>query len=62
MKILETRDGSPETMAAILADTNLGERQKHMLVEIYRSFCRENTRAVPAAAQPDAAVPDVEAG
>ena len=40
--ILETRDGDPQTVAAILADTGLGERQKHMLVEIYESFRREH--------------------
>lgn len=56
--ILEARDGSPETIAAILADVNLGERQKHLLVEIYRSFCGENTRTVLDAAPSDAARPD----
>ena len=40
--ILETRDGDPDTIAAILADPGLGERQKHMLVEIYQSFRRQS--------------------
>ncbi len=52
--ILEARDGSPETIAAILADPGLGERQKHMLVEIYRSFRRENAGTTPAAALTEA--------
>ena len=52
--ILEAPDGSPETVAAILADAGLTERQKHMLVEIYRSFRRENTQPAPEAALPDA--------
>jgi transcriptional regulator with XRE-family HTH domain len=56
--ILETRDGSPETIAAILADPGLGERQKHMLVEIYRSFRRESAGAAPDATLPDGPLPD----
>ena len=40
--ILETRDGDPEVVAAILADTGLGERHKHVLIEIYESFRRES--------------------
>jgi transcriptional regulator with XRE-family HTH domain len=47
--ILETRDGDPDTIAAILADPGLGERQKHMLVEIYQSFRRQSDDAI----QPD---------
>lgn len=39
---LESHDGSPELVAAILADEHLGERQKQVLVDIYESFCREN--------------------
>jgi transcriptional regulator with XRE-family HTH domain len=41
--ILESRPGSPELVAAILADSTLVERQKQVLIEIYESFCRENT-------------------
>jgi transcriptional regulator with XRE-family HTH domain len=40
--ILDTRHGDPEVVAAILADAGLTERQKHVIVEIYESFCREN--------------------
>jgi transcriptional regulator with XRE-family HTH domain len=46
--ILETRHGDPELVAAILADTVLSERQKHVLVEIYESFRRENAPLVSA--------------
>ncbi len=41
--ILETRHGDPELVAAVMADSVLNERQKHILVEIYESFRRENT-------------------
>jgi transcriptional regulator with XRE-family HTH domain len=40
--ILEVRHGSPEVVAAILADTVLGERQKQVLIDIYESFRREH--------------------
>ena len=43
--ILESRSGNPELVAAILADTELGERQKQVLIDIYESFCRENVQA-----------------
>jgi transcriptional regulator with XRE-family HTH domain len=43
--ILDSHAGDPELVAAILADTMLLERQKQVLVEIYESFCRENTSA-----------------
>jgi transcriptional regulator with XRE-family HTH domain len=39
---LETRDGNPELIAAILADAGLVERQKQVLIDIYEAFCREN--------------------
>ncbi len=41
--ILDARDGDAETIAAILADPGLAERQKNVLVEIYESFRREHT-------------------
>lgn len=40
--ILEARHGSPEVVAAILADTVLGERHKQVLIDIYESFRREH--------------------
>ncbi len=42
---LETRDGNPELVAAILADAALAERQKQVLIDIYEAFCRENGHA-----------------
>jgi transcriptional regulator with XRE-family HTH domain len=44
--ILEARTGSPEVVAAIVADESLGERQKQVLLDIYESFCRERTETV----------------
>jgi transcriptional regulator with XRE-family HTH domain len=40
--ILEHRAGNSELIQAILADRQLTERQKTVLIEIYQSFCREN--------------------
>lgn len=57
--ILEARVGSPETISAILADTGLGERQKHVLVEIYQALARENVRPTPTASEPG---PDAKTG
>lgn len=62
--ILESRNGDPELVAAILADPGLAERQKQVLVEIYESFRRENAvggnpstaRDVAAVSAPDVAV------
>lgn len=45
--IIERRPASP-VVDALLADVAITERQKQVLVEIYESFCRENTP--PAAA------------
>jgi transcriptional regulator with XRE-family HTH domain len=42
--ILESREGNPQLVAAILADEGLGERQKQVLVDIYESFRRENAQ------------------
>jgi transcriptional regulator with XRE-family HTH domain len=36
--ILEARDGDSDLVAEILRDTTITERQKQVLVEIYRSF------------------------
>lgn len=48
--ILESREGDPELVAAILADEGLAERQKQVLVDIYESFRRENAQAARDAA------------
>jgi transcriptional regulator with XRE-family HTH domain len=47
--ILESREGDPELIAAILADEGLGERQKQVLVDIYESFRRENAQITAGA-------------
>ncbi len=49
--MLESREGDPEVVAAILADPVLGERQKQVLVDIFQSFRRENAQR-DAAAEP----------
>ncbi|MFL6161404.1 MAG: helix-turn-helix domain-containing protein [Jatrophihabitantaceae bacterium] len=60
--ILEHRAGNSELIQAILADHQLTERQKTVLVEIYQSFCRENRAAEQAgpAASPTAAAAGTE--
>ena len=52
---LDLPQGSQEVVSAILADTQLSERQKHVLLEIYHSFRRENSQSDNASADP---VPD----
>ncbi|WP_375501846.1 helix-turn-helix domain-containing protein [uncultured Jatrophihabitans sp.] len=51
---LDVREGNLELVAAILADAELTERQKQVLLDIYESFRRENEQHggadVPAAA------------
>ena len=49
--ILEHREGSGLVADAIHGDEGLNERQKQVLLEIYRSFRKEN--AAPAAADVD---------
>jgi transcriptional regulator with XRE-family HTH domain len=41
---LEAREGNQDLVAAILADDELGERQKQVLLDIYESFRRENAQ------------------
>ncbi|HTZ45936.1 MAG TPA: helix-turn-helix transcriptional regulator [Jatrophihabitans sp.] len=53
--ILEQQVGSPELVQAVLADGQLTERQKNVLIEIYQSFCRENRASVGAPAATPAA-------
>lgn len=45
---LESRGGNAELVAAILADDDLAERQKQVLLDIYESFRRENLTSQPA--------------
>lgn len=58
--ILESRQGDPELVAAILADGGLAERQKQVLIDIYESFRRENAQQSGAGASP--IVPPAAAG
>jgi transcriptional regulator with XRE-family HTH domain len=50
--ILEERLGDSDVAAAILRDTNLSERQKQVLLEIYDSFCGENAARVRGNGRP----------
>ncbi len=44
--ILDEQDAAQvEVKAAILGDVSLSERQKRVLLDIYASFCAENSRA-----------------
>ena len=45
--ILDERYGDSDVQAAVLADANLTERQKQVLLEIYESFRRENEENPP---------------
>jgi transcriptional regulator with XRE-family HTH domain len=51
--ILDAHDGSPQVVAAILADPVLAERQKQVLLEIYQSFRREHGDAVAEIVHPN---------
>ena len=48
--ILEEREGTAAVTEAILSDELITERQKHVLLEIYDSFRRENAARTVAAA------------
>jgi transcriptional regulator with XRE-family HTH domain len=47
--ILEDRPADSGVRAALLSDSDLSERQKQVLMEIYESFRRENAAAAEAA-------------
>src|SRR5687767_16017509 len=47
--ILEARDGDSDIVGDILADTTITERQKQVLIEIYRSFQRSAEAGEPGA-------------
>src|ERR1700726_5131943 len=49
--ILEDRPADTGVRSALLADAELSERQKQVLIEIYESFRKENA-AVPQAGAP----------
>ena len=48
--ILEDRPADSGVRSALLADADLSERQKQVLIEIYESFRKENTAAIEARA------------
>lgn len=50
--ILEERGDVPDLEVAILRDATLNERQRAALIEIYRSFRRENEVAAVAGDEP----------
>lgn len=54
--ILESRQGGP-VVDAVLADTDLSERQKQVLLDIYASFRREQDGETEDGRAPDHAVP-----
>jgi transcriptional regulator with XRE-family HTH domain len=47
--ILEAREGDSDIVGDILADTTITERQKQVLIEIYRSFQRSAEAGAPGA-------------
>ena len=47
--ILEAREGDSDVVAEILRDTTITERQKQVLIEIYRSFQRSTEVGAPVA-------------
>ncbi len=56
--LLEERPGNAQVATAIRLDPHLSERHKHVLLELYDTFCREHTQtAVPQTAAPKTAVP-----
>jgi len=58
--ILDDRLSDSGVRAALLADSDLSERQKQVLKEIYESFRRENTAARAAQAEDAEPVADAE--
>ncbi len=60
--ILEDRPADSGVRSALLADADLSERQKQVLIEIYESFRKENAAAAEAqAAQAEAETAQAEA-
>jgi transcriptional regulator with XRE-family HTH domain len=49
--ILDRRSGNPDTVAAIRSDSDLSERHKAVLLELYETYVREHRASSPAAAQ-----------
>jgi transcriptional regulator with XRE-family HTH domain len=57
--ILEDRRPDSGVRAAVLADPELAERQKQVLLEIYESFRRETAQNAEAAVRPETVSPDL---
>jgi transcriptional regulator with XRE-family HTH domain len=55
--ILEDRQPDSGVRSALLADQQLSERQKQVLIEIYESFRRENAATAQAGADEEADIP-----
>ncbi len=51
--ILESHEGDPAVVAAILSDPVLGERQMQVLIDIYESFRRENAQSAEPREEPE---------
>ena len=51
--ILEEREGDSDVPSAVIRDAAITERQKHVLLEIYDSFRRENDGRTDPADAPD---------
>jgi transcriptional regulator with XRE-family HTH domain len=58
--ILEDRPADSGVRSALMADPQLSERQKQVLMEIYESFRRENAATAEAAADTDTATDPAE--
>jgi transcriptional regulator with XRE-family HTH domain len=58
--ILEDRPADSGVRSALMADPQLSERQKQVLMEIYESFRRENAATAEAAADADTAADPAE--
>jgi transcriptional regulator with XRE-family HTH domain len=59
--ILDDRPADSGVRSALLADPELSERQKQVLIEIYESFRKENAAAAEAAPAPGAGAKDAGA-
>ena len=49
--ILDRRSGNPDTVAAIRSDSNLSERHKAVLLELYETYVREHHPSSQASSQ-----------
>lgn len=50
--ILEEREGGADVVESVMCDTSITERQKQVLLEVYRSFKGPETSVPGAAAKP----------